>query len=359
MSDDTTTSKALKPQAPALLPADWAPLAGQIGPEPEDFVVDEIPLYEPSGEGEHLYLHLQKRLLNSEDLVKRVAQASGVPAKDVGYAGMKDRHAVTTQWMSLATKADPSDWDFGEGVTLLGQGRHGNKLRTGHLSGNRFAIRLVELSNVEALVERAESLRQTGVLNGFDAQRFGREGRNLERALAWVRGENRRVSPFQRKLFASVLQSQVFNLVLEERSQRDLLTVQVGDVLRLDGNRSVFTSEDAHVDEARRVAGDVHITGPMFGPKAAAAQGEPLAIENAAIARLGLDAQALEQLARNGQGTRRDFFTAVPDISVDVEDAQTAVVRFTLVSGAYATNVIRHLLRQPWSEDMRGSGGVE
>ena len=359
MSEDTPNAPRPQPQAPALMPAAWAPLTGQIGDEPEDFVVDEVPLYAPAGEGEHLYIHVEKRRLNTEDIVKRIAQASGISPKSIGYAGMKDRHAVTTQWFSVTTKEDPSEWSLGEGARILAHARHGNKLRTGHLAANHFSIRLVEVNDVEELQRRAETLRSTGVLNGFDAQRFGREGRNLERALAWARGENRRVSPFQRKLFTSVIQSQVFNIVLAQRVETLGLQVAVGDVLRLDGSRSVFVSEDAAIDETRRLEGDVHLTGPIFGPKATAASGRPGELEAEAIARLDLDEASMSQLARNGQGTRRDLVVPLQDLHVDVEDAHTAVVRFGLGSGAYATNVIRHLLRQEWREDMRGSGGVE
>lgn len=340
------------PEPPPLLPSSWEPLNGHIGPSPEDFRVDEIPLYDMSGEGEHLFLRLEKRELNTRALTKEVSAHSGVSERDVGYAGMKDRHAVTSQWLSVASTADPSTWNWSEKVRLLEHARHGNKLRTGHLKGNRFQIRLVGLEDSSLLIPRAESLRATGVFNGFDSQRFGLGGQNLAHALEWAR-TRRRTSRFKSKLYASVLQSHVFNKVLAARSALDLLHVLEGDVLRLDGSQSVFVSEDSVVDETRRAEGDLHLTGPIFGPKARAPEHRALAIEQEAIDSLGLDESALAYVARNGKGTRRDLFLSVDDLEIQIEDAHTAIAAFNLDSGAYATNIIRHLLQRNGSEPLR------
>lgn len=345
------------PTAPALTPHAWPPLAGSIGPEPRDFRVDEIPLYAPSGEGEHLYLHIQKECLNSEDVARAIAKAAGVSGRDVGYAGMKDRHAVTTQWFSVVSKDDPTTWTLPEGATLLAHARHGNKLRTGHLEANTFHIRLIDVDDGDALMERAQILQREGVLNGFDAQRFGRGGRNLSKAIHWAEGHMRRTQPFERKLFASVIQSEVFNRVLKARADADQLHVLSGDVMRLDGSRSVFPADDVPATQQRLIEGDVHLTGPMFGPKAPKPLHEAAAIEDACLAALQLSDDAIQRLGSNGAGTRRDLVVYLPDLTVTREDAHTYVCRFTLKSGSYATNVIRHLLRQPWSVsgDTRGA----
>lgn len=340
------------PEPPPLRPASWAPLAGYIGPSPEDFRVDEIPLYEMSGEGEHLFLHVEKRELNTRAVVKEVSAHSGISARDVGYAGMKDRHAVTTQWISVASTDDPTTWSWSPKVRLLAHARHGNKLRTGHLKGNHFQIRLVDLEDASSLIPRAESLRSTGVFNGFDAQRFGHGGQNLAAALEWAQ-QRRRTARFKNKLYASVLQAHVFNKVLATRSEHDLLHVLKGDVLRLDGSQSVFVSEDDKIDEARRIEGDLHLTGPIFGPKARAPEHRAFEIEQAAIDSLSLDETALAYVARHGKGTRRDLFLSVDDLEIHIDDAHTAVATFSLESGAYATNIIRHLLHRDWSEPLR------
>lgn len=365
--DDTTPPESdrpprvdmpdVDPTAPALTPHAWPALAGGIGESPMDFRVDEVPLYATSGEGEHLYLHIQKECLNSEDVARAIAKCAGVSGRDVGYAGMKDRHAVTTQWFSVVSKADPEAWTLPEGATLLAHARHGNKLRTGHLEANIFQIRLVGVDDGDALIERANILRAEGVLNGFDAQRFGRGGRNLSKAIHWAEGHMRRTQPFERKLFTSVIQSEVFNRVLQARAERDQFHVLLGDVMRLDGSRSVFPAEDVAATQQRLVEGDVHLTGPIFGPRAPQPAEVAATLENACIAAIGLSDEAIKRLGQNGAGTRRDLRVYLPDLAVEREDDGTYLCRFTLKSGSYATNVIRHLLRQPWSVsgDTRGA----
>lgn len=343
---------SVAPEPPPLLPSDWQPLAGQIGPNDEDFRVDEIPLYAFSGEGEHLLLHVEKRGINTRDVLKEIASQSGVALRDIGYAGMKDRHAVTTQWFSVATRESPETWVWSDAVTLLEYTRHNNKLRTGHLRGNRFRLRVFDVSDADALSDRVEALRNTGILNGFDAQRFGVGGKNLERALHWAE-RGGKVSHFKQKLYVSVLQAHVFNWILAQRAQNDQLQVLQGDVLRLHGSGSVFVSEDPAVDEARRLAQDVHLTGPIFGPRAKAAEHEAGEIEQAAIDALALSEAAQKRVARSGPGTRRDLFLAVEDLRIDVETSNTVCVEFSLEAGAYATNVLRHLLRRGWEEPLR------
>ena len=341
------------PTAPALMPAsgDDGAIAGTIGDQPEDFQVDEQALYEASGGGEHLWLHVRKRLLNTEDVAKRIAQCAGVAKRDIGYAGMKDRFAVTSQFFSVASKSDPATWDLGEGVELIGHTRHNNKLRTGHLASNRFQIRLVNIDAPETLQARAQRLREEGVLNGYDAQRFGRGGRNLDKAIAWAEGRIRRAQHWETKLWTSVLQAEAFNRVLATRATQGLLHVLDGDVLRLAGSRSVFTSDDPALDQTRLTAGDVRLTGPIFGPKAPSAQRAALAVEQAAIDALQLSPEALQLVAKNGAGARRDLITHVPDLALVDEGEGVWTCSFTLPSGAYATNVVRHLLRTPWSVD--------
>src|SRR5262249_43071472 len=153
------------------------------------FRVDEIPAYAASGSGEHLYVRVQKRELTTPELVRRLARAAGVDARDVGYAGLKDKHAVTSQWLSFpAQAAPPEGWELPPGVELLEVSRHGNKLRTGHLAGNRFSIALVGggAGAAERARAIADALLARGLPNYFGAQRFGRGGANLELARSWL-----------------------------------------------------------------------------------------------------------------------------------------------------------------------------
>jgi len=192
----------------------------RIRTEPEDFRVEELPLYPPSGEGEHTFVRVEKRLVTTEEVAKRLARAAGVGSRDVGYAGRKDRLAVATQWLSVP-RLDPQralDLRF-EGVRVLEAVMHGHKLRTGQLRGNRFeiAVRGVDDETREAARARFAEIGRVGMANAFGSQRFGRAGQNVEMGARLLRGEI--VSKDRRKArFAiSALQSAVFNDVLASR----------------------------------------------------------------------------------------------------------------------------------------------
>jgi tRNA pseudouridine13 synthase len=373
MSDERPSP--LIPLIPPIATADLPGTGGGIGAEPEDFRVDEVPLYSPSGEGEHLYVRLEKRRLTTRDAVRMLADATGVPASEMGTAGMKDKHAVTTQWVSLpARRAKPvGEWVLPEGLRVVESARHGNKLRTGHLRGNRFRIHITgvepgALGRARRVIER---LREQGLPNYYGAQRFGHGGNNLADALAWLAGEcgrgaRRRVPPFERKLFASVVQSEVFNRYVTARLAEDLSLPLAGEVVRLEGSGAMFAVEDVEKETARWVARDIHPTGPMVGPKMKPASGRPLQLELAAAASLGLDDAMSRELARFADGTRRDVFVRLPDVKVEAAPSPAGsdaagprggdpeirpeglILEFFLPSGSYATELVRELTREPF-----------
>ena len=171
----------------------------EIRHEPGDFRVDEVPAYEPVGQGEHLYLHLRKSGLDTMTAVTMLARRLKVAPRDVGTAGLKDRHAVTTQWMSLPwpmrNELPATDALSGEGIEVLAVARHNNKLRTGHLRGNRFTLVLrgIDATKRDALAQALERLGVTGLPNRFGGQRFGRDGDNATQARAWL--ANRQPAP--------------------------------------------------------------------------------------------------------------------------------------------------------------------
>ena len=198
--------------------ADLPGIGGRIKVNPEDFEVEEIPAYEPAGEGDHLFLWIEKRGMGAEYFTRQVAQRLGVPVGAIGTAGMKDRHAVTRQWVSAPVEAEARLPQLeGEGLRVLRVSRHGNKLKAGHLHGNRFRILIREPNPVSDLADRVtaivERLRQNGLPNFYGPQRFGRDGETLHLGLALLRGEppptftsGRRPnlrSPFLRKLVLS------------------------------------------------------------------------------------------------------------------------------------------------------------
>ncbi|MEY4549619.1 MAG: hypothetical protein RL685_5814 [Pseudomonadota bacterium] len=342
-----------------------AALGGHIGPSPEDFIVDEQPLYAPSGQGDHWYVRLAKRERNTLDLRKVLAEASGAPDREIGYAGLKDKHAVTSQWFSVPVTrtTPPSEWHLPEPYQLLEVTRHSNKLRIGHLAGNRFRIRLVNLSPGarEAAPVLCQRVSELGIGNYYGAQRFGLGQRNLQTALQLL--SRRRLGPRagQRgKFLASVIQSEIFNRYLISRSELDRERLLAGDVVRLEGSRALFLVEDPEREAPRLAARGIHLTGPLVGPKMRESSGQPLELERAALASLGLDETALRELGRSAPGTRRDlvlrpegltwrFLDPAGGEESTPAEGTSLVVEFTLPAGAYASLVIGALTRQdPW-----------
>ena len=338
---------------------DLEALGGHIGPEPEDFVVDELPLYPPSGEGEHWYVQLRKRGATTPELRAAVAAAAGVPERELGHAGMKDKHAVTTQWLSVPVPraTPPESWQLPEPFSVLEVTRHANKLRIGHLAGNRFRIRLVGVepsarARAGALCER---ISRAGLGNYFGSQRFGNGQRNLQGALfALGRGRLGPRSGNRGKFLASVIQSEIFNRYASARLELSRDQVLAGDVVRLEGSRSLFLVEDIAREQPRLLAGDIRLTGPMVGPKMKESEGQPLELTRAAIHSVGLNENALRELGRSAPGTRRDLLLWPADLRHEGGEDGSLVVEFSLPAGAYATLVVRALTRQdPWADSDR------
>ncbi|HVY28760.1 MAG TPA: tRNA pseudouridine(13) synthase TruD [Polyangiaceae bacterium] len=355
------SANAISLHAPPVAYPELPPTGGKVGPEPEDFVVDEVPLYAASGKGEHQYLHVQKRLLATPDLLKRVARAAGVQERDIGFAGMKDKHAVTSQWLSVQSKtALTTELDLGPGAKVLEVTRHDNKLRTGHLLGNRFTITLVgvhtdALSRARAIAQR---LARDGLPNYFGIQRFGHGGRNLPDALAFLARGGRSRNRFEQKLFPSVVQSELFNRYLTARLALGARQLILGEVVRLEGAGAMFRVEDVVREQPRLDARDLHLTGPLLGPKMRPASDEALALEQRLTAELGLDEAALGALGQNAPGARRDLFAPLELTLSEATDRPEPSLRlaFTLPAGGYATEVLRQLTHEPFSS---GSGHVK
>lgn len=349
------TAAAPLPYLTAELPG----IGGALRVVDDDFVVEEVPAYAPSGVGEHVYVRIEKRGLSTSEAVRRIARGLGLRERDVGVAGLKDRHAVTTQWLSLPTPCTPeAAAGFAtDGVRVLEATRHGNKLRTGHLRGNRFRLRVRRLAvpPAEALT-RAQAIlaRLTtapGVPNWYGEQRFGRDGDNAGRGLAIVRGEAPlRRGPDERltRLMISALQSELFNRWLIARlADGAFASALAGDVMHKRGG-GLFACEDAAVDDARVKAGEIVPTGPMFGTAMRApAPGSPAADrEQAVLAEAGLALDDFARVARIAEGTRRDGAVALADVDARLPDEPDALdVSFTLPAGAYATVVMREICK--------------
>jgi tRNA pseudouridine13 synthase len=364
MTDDPGTPAPPEPapHEPAVMYPELPGIDAAIGPALEDFIVDEIPLYPLSGAGEHLYVRVEKRGFTTPSMVRAVTRAAGVDERDVGYAGLKDKHAVTRQWLSLPNKArPPSEWQLPEGIQVVEHTRHANKLRTGHLLGNRFAITLVTSDSGALDTARACAARlaESGVYNYFGGQRFGRRGDGLRQALVWVReGAKLHGMPrFLSKLYPSVIQAEVFNRYFSARRALGMSRLIAGEVVRLDQAGAMFSVEDVERESPRLTSGDIHLTGPIFGPKARPTSAEAAALELSIIDELGLTADARDKLARLAPGTRRDLIAPVTDLRVEWAGVGRLLVQFSLPSGSYATEVIRQFTRSAFliEEADRGS----
>lgn len=321
---------------------------------PDDFIVEEIPAYPFSGKGEHLFVTIRKTGRTTMDVAKELARAFGADPRGVGYAGMKDKHAITTQTISIPV---PMAVDFEPllaqatlpGVEILDARRHDNKLKPGHLDGNRFRLRLrcpsVDLALIvrDKLVETA----RVGAPNLFGPQRFGRDGTNPTRALAWLAGKERgpRDRHEQRLLF-SALQSMLFNRVLERRiADGTWTTVLPGDLAKKHDSGGLFlvASEGPELDDAIARAKTVAIsaTGPMYGTKMRWPEGSVKDIELDVLTNVIPDPKRLDDFRAYGEGTRRSLRMEVTEFEAADPDASGMLaVSFVLPKGGYATTVL-------------------
>lgn len=325
----------------------------------EDFVVEEIPAYTASGRGEHLFVTFRKRGITTPDALRAIARALDVDPRAAGAAGMKDRHAITTQTASfpvpMARDAEALTASISiPGIEVLGAARHDNKLKPGHLVGNRFTITLrdVEPGRIDEILATLAEVGRVGVPNAFGPQRFGRDGDNPARALAWLAGKERgpRDKREQRLLFSS-LQSLLFNRVLARREDAGTWAdVLPGDVAKKHDTGGLFTVplEGPELDDARAraAAGSLSATGPMFGAKMRWPEGEPAEIEREVLAGESPEPLRFEAWKHLGEGTRRALRLMVADMEARRGDDGTSVIaRFVLPKGGYATTVLGRACR--------------
>jgi tRNA pseudouridine13 synthase len=333
----------------AWITADLPGCGGRIKESPEDFEVEEIPSYLPSGQGDHLYLWVEKRSVGTEPLARRLAEALGVDARDVGWAGLKDHHAVARQFFSVPAAAEPRLASLElEGATVLSAARHGNKLRAGHLRGNRFRIRIRGAADPDAAGGALRALVERGVPNAFGEQRFGADARNAELGRGLLRGERLERPParFQRKLYLSAFQAELFNRALEARLQAGTFARALeGDVMRKEDTGGLFVCRSPAEDQPRVDRFEISPAGPMFGPRLPPASGEVRAAEEALLAASGV---TQEQLRRHGrgetEGARRAYRVRLGEPSLQ-RDGNDLLVRFALPRGSYATVVLDEIIK--------------
>lgn len=315
---------------------------------PEDFEVEEVPAYLPSGEGEHLFLWVEKRGVSTPDAAKRLTRHLGLPEREIFWAGLKDKQAVTRQFFCVTSKVEAAVASFVDpDVRVLSAKRHKNKLKTGHLDGNKFTLRVVSLTDAGAFRSKFDGLVAAGVPNFFGEQRFGAAGNNAAAGKKLLLEKRRGGNRFERKLLLSAYQSLLFNRALERRlAAGTFATALTGDVLKKHESGGEFVCADPAVDQPRMASFEVSATGPLFGPKMRKAEGEVGVAEQALLAEEGIGLEVFDEGGGETLGARRFFRIFLREPSLALE-ADAARVGFTLPSGSYATVVLNFLTRSP------------
>jgi tRNA pseudouridine13 synthase len=329
-------------------------VGGRIRERMEDFLVEEVPAYEASGEGEHTFFEVEKRDLSTRALVKQVARALDIVPRDVGYAGLKDARAVARQTLSV--------WDVPperlealelENARVLWARRHKNKLKVGHLRGNRFTLRVraVHANAEERAVPIFTVLKERGVPNGYGVQRFGNRGDNHEVGLMLVRDDweslrargIRHLRFWQRRFYVSSLQSALFNHYLTRRMKAGTMDdLLLGDLAKKHDTGGMFVVEDAAGERPRVAAWGISATGPIYGYKMREAQETAGALEDEVLAEVGL---ALEDFRPvKAKGTRR-FLRYRPEGLTWRVEGGSLLLSFFAPKGAYATMLLREVMK--------------
>ena len=324
-------------------------IGGRLRARAEHFIVEEIPAYEPSGDGEHTVLWITKKGMTSTYVRDALARIFGVRREDIGMAGMKDRHAVTSQAFSVP-RVDPDEavarvQEALPDVYVHWARRHRNKIKPGHLRGNRFRITVVD--TVPDAWERAQAiaayLRRVGVPNYYGEQRFGREGDNAARGREALRGRGPR-DRWLRRFLISAYQAHLFNRYLARRVREGHFTHLLrGDIAKKADTGGLFVVKDVAAEMPRYERGEIHFTGPMYGYKLWMAEDEAGDLEQAILAAENLTLEDFRKA--RVKGTRRLGRLWLTDLEVTQDEAGHLVFSFSLPKGAFATVVLREFMK--------------
>lgn len=320
---------------------------GCLKAKPEHFFVSETLDFTPTGHGEHFLVRIRKIGENTKYVANELAKACGVPSRDVSWAGLKDRHAVTEQWFSvhLPGQPDPDLTEFvasHEGVdAILETARHDKKLRPGDLIGNRFKLVITDFAGDEEIETRLTNIRDQGEPNYFGSQRFGRNGNNVTSARDWGQDKFRVRDKSKRSFYLSAARSYLFNLVLSARIEKALChTPMVGDLL-IDEQENTQRVDDIATAKEKLTKGHWQISGPMTGDNALPTQGEAQAFEQAIV---DTEPHLLSVIRSNRMRHERRPLLLYPQDMVWLRDGDTLTVDFSLPAGCFATAVMREVM---------------
>lgn len=321
---------------------------GQIKASPEDFVVIEDLGFGPDGEGEHLLLRILKKGCNTRFVADALAKFLKVHAREVSFAGQKDKHAVTEQWFCVRLPGkempDMSAFEL-EGCEVLEYARHRRKLRLGALQGNKFTLVLREVSNREELEQRLNAILHDGVPNYFGSQRFGIGGNNLNQARRWAQSSAPLRDRNKRSFYLSATRSALFNQIVSHRlGKPDFNQVLDGDALQLAGRGSWFVAVPEELPElqTRVDEGELLITAPLPGEGAWGSLNAALEFEQQCVAQ---ETELLGLLVRERvEAARRAMLVMPKELSWNWWDDVTVELNFWLPAGSFATSVVRELM---------------
>lgn len=332
---------------PPLLTADLPGTGGRIRAQNDDFEVEEVPSYEPCGTGDHLYLWIEKRGVAPEFFAQTIARRLNTHPGNVGTAGLKDRHAITRQWVSVPKECEPHVGKLdGDGVRVLKTGLHTNKLKPGHLRGNRFRILVREAARSAPVGAILDRIRAHGLPNFYGPQRFGRDGGTVDLGLQCLAGKApRRVRPFLFKFALSAVQSLLFNDYLSARMRDGFFrTVLDGDVMTKWPFGGMFVAKDVPAEQARFDARETVCAGPMFGKKTFPAEGVAAEREAAVLRANNLSVASFGGFGKLVMGTRRQNIVYLDDLT-SAWEPDGLRLSFTLPAGSYATVLLAEVMK--------------
>ena len=318
--------------------------SGCIKTYPEDFIVKERLGFELSGEGEHVWIWVQKIQQNTQSIARLLASQLNLPIQDIGYAGLKDKQAVTQQWFSVLTPKNAGSWEVDLGNTqILCSQRHHSKLKRGAHRDNDFQIIIRDISNRPAIERAVEYIRTSGVPNYFGEQRFGHSGQNIVKAAALF---DRKLKPnsHQRGIYLSAARALLFNQVLSERVQRGIWNKAItGDVMILSGSNSFFKPQ--LIDETiigRIDTFDIHPSAPLWGRGNLPSSDMARALELDVLNAYPAFTEGLTQFGLRQQ--RRATRLMVRNLEYEWLNDNVLKLNFRLHKGTFATTVLRELL---------------
>lgn len=329
-------------------------IGGMLRKKTSHFVVEEIPLYEASGKGNHLYINFTKESMTTKDICSLFSKAVGISERDIGFAGLKDKHAVTTQTISFPIKKTDEksveeilDKIKSIPIRLNWAKLHQNKLKTGHLLGNRFIITISEIRNPENAYENCkkivDEITKNGIPNYFGEQRFGIEGNNSEKGLKIIKGELAVKNKWLKKFLISSFQSDICNEYLARRVERGLFgKIIIGDIAKKYDTGGLFEVADIEKDNIRYNNKEISFTAPIYGYKMWEATGEAAKLEREILENSGITIDLLKKMKI--LGTRRLGRLLLNELEI-MESEEGIILKFSLPKGAFATTVLREFMK--------------